>query len=175
MANRTDAVDPAAAWKENRDEIFLERFAADIAALINAGVPVDIVRKVVCNYEYVKAWAACPRWLWPVKKLPKGCKWSDGGKHRFKAAGRKGSARTVVLLPIGDDLYIRDTGHMGVPGTKYGESQGVCVRNFRKYPGKDIAAEFDYDLSSLILAFYKEQGLPFGFVPCIFKDVEAAK
>lgn len=166
MADRTDAIDPAAVWKENRDEIFLARFAADVAALIDAGIPPDIVRKVVCQYEYVRAWAACPRWLWPVKKLPKGYKWSDGEKKHFRGTGRKGSARTIILLPIGEDLYIRDTSiWWGIPGLKRGDYQGACVRDFRNYPGKDIAAAFDNVLSGLILALYQKQGLPFGYAP----------
>lgn len=164
METRSDAIDPAAVWKDNRDEIFLARFAADVARLIDAGIPPDIVRKVVCQYKYVRVWAACPRWLWPVKKLPKGYKWSDGEKTYIKKAGRKGSARTIILLPIGEDLYIRDKS-LGIAGAKDEEVKGLCVRNFREYPGKDIAAEFDRDLGGLILAFYKEQGLPFGYAP----------
>lgn len=168
---KPDAIDNAAVWKENRDEIFLARFSADIAKLIDAGVPVDIARKVVCQYEYVRLWTACPRWLWPVKKLPEGRKWSDGEKTHFKKRGRKGSARTIILLPIGDDLYIRDTEHMEPPGAKSGESKGICIRNFRQYPGKDVASEFDRVLEGLILAFYKKHGLPFGYAPPIVQSV----
>ena len=155
-----DAVDPADIWREDRDEVFLNRLTKDITQLMDAGIPADIVWKVICQYKYVQAWANCPRWLWPVDKLPKGYKWSDGERHHIKA-GKRCDARTIILLPVGDDLYVRDT--------FWKKSKKYRVRDFRRYAAKDIEIEFslsygDFYLSGLILEFYKKQGLPLGYV-----------
>ena len=172
-SRRSDAIDPAAVWREDRDQVFAERLAKDIALLSLAGVPEDIILRVIGQYEYVKAWTRCPRWLWPVKKLPKGYSWRDGEKTKLD--GREHGVtirRTIILLPIGEDLYIRDPEHMGPPGVMRGESKGICIRNFRRHLSKDIAVEFDGGLGSVILEFYKKQGLPMGIVPKYLHDAK---
>ena len=167
MSERYDAINTADVWQENRDKIFLNRFAADIAKLADAGVPDEIIIKVCCNYDYVKAWASCPKWLWPVDKLPKGYKWSDGERHHIRA-GKHSDARTIILLPIEDDLYVRDT--------FLGRNKKYRIRDFRRYAAKDIAIEFsllqdDY-LSGLILELYKKMGLPIGYIPKFLKNMK---
>lgn len=168
---RADAIDGSVVYQEDRDDIFLARFTSDIATLLDAGIPPDIVKRVVCQYHYAVVWAACPLFEYPIRKLPKGYKWADGEKHSVK--GRHGDARTIKLLRIGDDLYVHDSPlNLCVPGQNKSEGKGYVIRGLSKYTAVEVAKWYDHTMGDLILRKYKEWGLRQGLLEPVLRDVE---
>lgn len=158
---RRDAIDSSAVWREDRDDVFLARFAADCAMLLDAGVPPDVVRKVVCRHDYVRVWAATPHWMFPVKKLPKGYKWKDGEVFKQKgSAKREAISRTIYFLEIGDNLYFRDTSKKGFVGLKEGDCQGWMIRNWPVIPAGEVLEAFTLDnpIYDVLAKFYRSKG-----------------
>ena len=161
----------AVVWEENRDEIFLNRLAEDIGKLQDAGFDNKDIPKMLGRLSYVRFWVGWPRWAFPVDKLPKGYKWSDGVKYS-KKGGKREAAETYVFLPIGADLYIkRGNGDCGMPGINIKEKTTFLqIINFRDLTANEFLQGIDYSpfFRSSALYFWKQNGLPLGWAePCL--------
>lgn len=93
-------------WPENRDEIFLAWLAEDAALLCDAGFSTAEVRSMLAALKYVQIWSENPRWLFPIRNLPKGYRWRDGQKFS-QSSGRKSDGYSYIFLPVGEDLCIK--------------------------------------------------------------------
>lgn len=160
---RTDAIDGTLAWSEDREVRFVKRLAEDIEMLQSAGLPNDIIHKVIGQYKYVRAMVDTPSWLWPAKRLPKGCRWANGIRKHQKGDGRS-SSETIYLLEVGTDLYIR--GWQALPGTKEKDCKCVYIRNYKRYPYKVFLEYFRgrHLLHDAIAEFCHNKGMRSGFV-----------
>lgn len=165
----------AVVWAENRDEIFVNRLAEDIGKLQDAGFDNKDIPKMLGRLSYVRFWVGWPRWAFPVDKLPKGYKWSDGIKYKKKKFGMRDDAETYVFLPIGADLYIkRGNGDCGMPGINIREKVTFLqIINFRDLTANEFLQGIDYSpfFRSSALYFWRQNGLPLGWAEPCFKGL----
>ena len=114
-------------WPERlkaRDDAFIERLVAEIAALDALGYSRMETLQALGGRLYVRTWAACPRWLEWLNKLPSGLKWIDGTTYKQQ---RKTPVRT---LAVGNALLMSYRGCDPV-GSKRGEKVILVVHDFR--------------------------------------------
>ena len=153
-------------WAPNRDEVFLQWFAEDVALLSDAGFSKDETLKMLSTLLYVRVWRGNPPWLFPIKGLPKGHHWKNGQKFSQKG-GKGGAGYSYTLLPIGDDLYIKGTGFIG---TSVDDFLGVKIKGYKNLTYTEVLGWFpeDYAFCSAIDTFWHMSGLRMGFrVPCL--------
>jgi hypothetical protein len=86
---------------------FVNKFAEDYRKLEEAGFSEIAIKRMMGQLQYVKEFVGTPEWLVSAKKLPKGCKWSEGKKYSLKG-GKRSDSITYIFLTVGDDLYIRN-------------------------------------------------------------------
>lgn len=128
----------------------------------------------------------------PVKGLPKGYKWSQGEKHVNNGARKKRSdRRTVVFLPIGDDLYMNvfpiyvaisnkpdeDDSYTEMKFDRvtigcYRHGYACVIRGYRQYTAIQLTRWFDSFVAGEIFKFWKSQGLRNGFVEPMMRDLK---
>ena len=172
MSDKVDVV-----WSENRDEIFINRLVGDIEKLQQAGFNINTIKKMIGQLDYVRFWSKWPRCAFPVDKLPKGCKWSDGVKYHQSAVRRKGNSETYIFLIVSDDLYIKRGGNAWLVGTKKSERAFVRIINFRSMTANEFLQDFQKlafggFFEECVLDFWKKNELPLGWaVPC-FRGTE---
>lgn len=162
-------------WAENRDEIFINRLAEDIGKLQQVGFDDRDVKKMLGRLDYVRFWTAWPTWAFPADKLPKGCKWSDGVKYRWRA-GKKSVAETYTFLPAGNDLYIKSgNGAPLMPGLNIREKTFLRIVNFRSLTANEFLQKIDCSpfFHDCVLEFWKENNLRTGLTETIFKNITA--
>lgn len=148
-------------WPENRDEVFLAWLAEDAALLCDVGFSTAEVRSMLVALEYVQIWSANPRWLFPIRGLPKGYRWRDGQKFA-QSGGRKSDGYSYIFLPVGQDLYIKG---LTVAGTKIDDYPASKIRRYKELACIEVLRKFSElpGLSSAIQSFWKSQGLPLGY------------
>lgn len=153
-------------WPENRDETFLKWIAEDAALLYDSGFSTAEVRSMLIALEYVQIWSANPRWLFPIRSLPKGYRWRDGQKFS-QSRGRKSDGYSYIFLPVGKDLYIKG---LIVAGTKVDDYPASKIRRYKELTCVEVLRKFPElpGLNSAMQSFWKSQGLTLGYtVPCL--------
>ncbi len=115
-------------WPENRDEIFLAWLAEDAALLYDAGFSTAETRSMLAVLKYVRIWSANPRWLYPIRSLPKGYRWRDGQKFSQRS-GRRSDGYSYIFLPVGEDLYIKG---LVAAGTKANDYPASKIRRYKE-------------------------------------------
>ena len=148
-------------WPENRDEIFLAWLAEDAALLCDAGFSTTEVRSMLAALKYVQIWSENPRWLFPIRGLPKGYRWRDGKKFT-QSGGRKSDGYSYIFLPVGQDLYIKG---LTVAGTKVDDYPASKIRRYKELTCVEVLRKFSElpGLNSAIQSFWKSHGLPLGY------------
>lgn len=160
-------------WSEHRNKIFLERFSGDLNKLRREGYTDNQALKMIYSMDYVKFFLAWPEWAFPVTKLPKGYKWSDGKKY-YKKGGKRSFAETWYFLIAGDDLYIKcGNGSPFMPGMNINESQFVRIINFRVITAVDFLSKINISIffDDCIHSFWNEQGLRQGYVEPVLREL----
>lgn len=109
---------------DTRDNTFIARLAGEIAALDALGYDEREIRAALAGRLYVRAWAACPRWLEWIDALPRGAKWKDG------VTCRKAGTGPVRALIVGDALLMSYRYCQPV-GTKWSAKGALVIHDFR--------------------------------------------
>lgn len=150
-------------WSDDRDAIFIKWFAEDAALLLDAGFSLDEAKKMLCSLNYVKVWAANPRWFYPITGLPKEYRWRDGEKFVQKRRPGRGDAQTYIFLPIGEDLYIKGVAAVGTHITDY---RGAKIKQFRTLAFYEVTEQLSRHgacpnsfFEDSLLKFWHSQGL----------------
>lgn len=161
-------------WSPDRDAIFMARLAGDIGKLQSVGFGDGDILRMLGRLRYISWWVCWPEWAWPVTKLPKGCKWTDGTKYHQKG-GEKADAETFIFLPVDNDLYINaDYGQLRMPATFAQEKTYLRIANYRRLTANEFTTRlrmgaFFHDCA---LKFWKSAGLRQGFIePMGLRDV----
>ena len=157
-ANRPERL--AEVWSEDRDVIVAKRLDEDITKLREAGYDDAEIKKMIGTFKYVKFYSANPSWLFPVDKLPKGAKWSDGTKYTSTRTRKK-----YTFLPIGDDLYIKEGDF--IIGVNIRDTVHAKIKNFRSMTVVDVLKGFNYEdipVMDCVRQFWKDSGLRQGYV-----------
>ena len=160
-------------WSENRDEIFMNRLADDIGRLQDAGFDDKVIKKMIGTLQYVHFWIGWPVWAFPVDKLPKGSKWTDGEKFSFKPH-KKGTAETYTFLAVGDDLYFKlGNGVPFLPGLHRNVKVFIRITDFRSITANEFLAGIDISpfFHNCITKFWREHGARQGYVEPAVKDL----
>ena len=156
-------------WSEDRDEIFMNRLAEDIGRLQDAGFEDKVIKKMIGTLQYVHFWIGWPVWAFPVDKLPKGSKWTDGEKFSFKPH-KKGTAETYTFLAVGDDLYFKLGNCVPfLPGLHRQVKVFIRIADFRSITANEFLSGIDISpfFHDCITKFWKEHGGRQGYVePC---------
>lgn len=158
-------------WAENRNEIFMNRLAEDIGKLQQVGFSDNDIKKMLGRLDYVRFWSQWPSWAFPVARLPKGCKWSEGVKYHRKA-GSRSSAETYVFLPVGNDLYVKSgNGAPMMPGLNIHDKTFLRIINFRSLTANEFLQKIDGSpfFHDCVLEIWRENGLPLGWIKSCFK------
>ena len=117
----------------DRDIKFFTRLNDDAGQLMDAGLPHEMVKRVLGSFDYVKAYVQLPENVYQVKALPKGVKWSSAIKLKTQKydTGKKYSKAqsTFWFLPIDNDLYMKP---WTLPGFTE-DYKTVCIYNWRDY------------------------------------------
>ena len=175
MSGKEDVI-----WSENRDEIFINQLAEDIGKLQQAGFDNNTIKKMLGQLKYVRFWSKWPSCAFPVDKLPKGYKWSDGVKYHQDAVRRKGDSITYIFLIASDDLYIKRGGNAWLVGTKDSDRAFARIINFRSMTANEFLQNFQNlafggFFEECVLDFWKKNELPLGWaLPC-FRGTEMEK
>lgn len=109
---------------EARDNAFLFRLANEIAALDALGYSKREQRAALAGRLYIRAWAACPRWLEHIDKLPPPLKWAQGVTYK------RPKAVNVRTLVHGDALFIRYTDN-GLVGMQMHEKPVLVIHGIK--------------------------------------------
>ena len=160
-------------WPENRDEIFLAWLAEDAALLYDAGFSTAEVKSMLAALKYVQIWSENPRWIFPIRGLPKGYRWRDGQKFS-QSSGRKSDGYSYIFLPVGEDLCIKG---LIVAGTKVDDYPASKIKKYRELTCVEVLQKFPGcpGLNSAIQSFWKSQGLPFGYAVPDFRPVRSER
>ena len=138
-----------------KGDAFLNKFLADYENLTSAGFSDLQAKKMLAKLDYVKDFVDTPEWLECAKKLPGGCKWSDGTRFN-KKAGKKSSSETYTFLAVGNDLYIKgmldhieglalfNVDKYGVPSAIDVRDKRIClIRNWKKLKSHKVTYALD--------------------------------
>ncbi len=138
-----------------KGDVFLNKFLTDYENLISVGFSDLQAKKMLTELDYVKEFVDTPEWLECVKKLPRGCRWSDGTRFN-KKAGKKNTSETYTFLAVGNDLYIKgmldymeglnhfSTNEYGTPSLTDVRDKRIClIRNWKKMKSHKVTYALD--------------------------------
>lgn len=179
---------------------FWNKWTEDYIKLEELGFTKNQILHMLGSLQYVHDYCDTPSFIDFQEKLPKGYKWNDGVKYGFKGNEKKKyDGETYVLLPIGEDLYIRG---IHIPFEiknvvqRFGENWkenpefkneymvaykeckrwATIIRNFRNYTAVYVITEMMDHISpflhNCIMNFWKENGLRIGHIESILKDIK---